>query len=342
MKSNTSLKDIGEMNLIAFIEELIYRNSKKELIRDDAFFYSLNKLKDKLSDKITLVSNSDMLVSTTDIPKQMEFFQIGRKSIIMNLSDLIVKGVNPLGIILSLGLPGSMFSNEFEELMNGITSYSRIFNLDYIGGDLNKTQEIIINPTVFGFAEKSRIIYRKGMSVNDIVCVNGRFGLTGIGFDILLRQQGTYESFPKYREALDSVLKPSDLGLEGILLSKHHLATASIDSSDGLSKSLRELKFSNPKVGFEITLDENLIHPKAFEYSEEFDIPIEKLVLNAGEEFVHIFSLKVADFEKAKTLIEKEGMSLFKIGEVISEPQIFICKGDKKNVLKSEGYEHFT
>jgi len=341
MKSKKLLKDIGEMNLIAYIEELIHKKSDKQLIRDDAFFYSLDKLKKKLSNKISLVSNSDMLVSTTDVPEKMEFFQIGRKSILMNLSDLIVKGVKPSGLILSLGLPDTMILSDFEELMNGVISYSNQFDLDYIGGDLNQTREIIINPTVFGFAEKSRIIYRKGMNIEDIICINRHFGLTGVGFDILLRQEGNYESFPEYKEALDSVLKPSDLGLEGILLSQHKLATASIDSSDGLSKSLRELKFSNPQVGIEISLDKNLIHPKAIEYSEEFDIPIEKLVLDAGEEFIHMFSLQASDFQKAKTLIEKEGGSLFKIGKVISEPEIFISKYDKKSVLKSEGYEHF-
>ncbi|TFF93106.1 MAG: hypothetical protein EU543_04385, partial [Promethearchaeota archaeon] len=207
MKSKKLLKDIGEMNLISYIEELIYKNSEKKVLRDDAFFYSLDKLKEKLSPKISLVSNSDMLVSTTDVPKKMEFFQIGRKSILMNLSDLIVKGVRPSGLILSLGLPDTMFLKDFEEVMNGIISYSNQFDLDYIGGDLNQTQEIVINPTVFGFAEKSKLIYRKGMKIDDIICANGSFGLTGVGFDILLRQEGDYESFPKYKDALDSVLK---------------------------------------------------------------------------------------------------------------------------------------
>jgi len=342
MKPNIPLKDIGETKLISYIEERIYENAKKDLIRDDVFFYSLEKIYKKSSNKDTLILNSDMLVSTTDVPKQMELFQVGRKSLIMNLSDLIVKGVKPTGLVLSLGLPGAMNFGDFKQLMDGIISYSNNFDLDYIGGDLNETKEIIINPTVFGLAKESKVIYRKGMNVDDIIIANGQFGLTGVGFDILLHQEGSYESFPKYTKSIDSVLKPSGLGLEGLILSENNLATASIDSSDGLAKSLRELKFSNQKMGFEIRLDENLVHSEVFQYSEEFNIPLEKLVVDSGEEFIHLFSVKESNFERLKRIIKKEGGSIFKIGEVISEPQIFICKGNKKNVLKSEGYEHFT
>ncbi|TXT66769.1 MAG: Thiamine-monophosphate kinase [Promethearchaeota archaeon] len=341
MKPNTPLKDIGETMIISYIEQLIYENTEKESIRDDAFFYPLDKIQKKQSEEITLVSNSDMLVSTTDVPEQMESFHMGRKSLIMNLSDLIVKGVNPVGLILSFGLPGTMLSDEFDLLMKGILSYSKTFDLDYIGGDLNETQEIILNPTVFGFERKSEIIYRKGMNIGDIIVANGKFGLTGVGFDILLRQNGSYEDFPKYRKSLDSVLKPFDLGLEGLILGQNHFATASIDSSDGLAKSLRELQFSNPEVGFKIILDETVIHPEALKYSEEFDIPIEKIVLNAGEEFIHLFSVKSEYIEKAVDLVERKSGHIFEIGEVVSECDITIIQENKTHILKSEGYEHF-
>ncbi|MBD3212205.1 MAG: hypothetical protein GF311_06305 [Candidatus Lokiarchaeota archaeon] len=341
MKSNTPLRDIGETNLISYIEQLIYDNTGKELIRDDAFFFPLDKINKKLSKEIVLVSNSDMLVSTTDVPEQMESFHVGRKSLIMNLSDLIVKGVNPIGLILSFGLPGTMLSDEFDRLMNGLLSYSKSFDLNYIGGDLNETKEVILNPMVFGFEGKSEIIYRKGMNVGDIIVVNGKFGLTGVGFDILFRQSGSYEDFPKYRKSLDSILKPFELGLEGLIIAQNHLATASIDSSDGLAKSLRELKFSNPEVGFRITLDDQLIHPEALKYAEEFDIPIENIVLNAGEEFIHLFSIDPENIELTISLVEQTSGKIFRVGEVVSERDITIIHENKKHILKSEGYEHF-
>jgi len=51
--------------------------------------------------------------------------------------------------------------------------------------------------------------------------------------------------FNAYKRAINSVLKPQDIGLEGLQLAEKNLATSSIDSSDGLAKSLRDLMISN-------------------------------------------------------------------------------------------------
>ena len=42
--------------------------------------------------------------------------------------------------------------------------------------------------------------------MGDILAVNEKFGLTGVGFDILLNRGGDVESFPKYRRSILSVL----------------------------------------------------------------------------------------------------------------------------------------
>ncbi|MHA1351163.1 MAG: hypothetical protein ACTSPZ_10065 [Promethearchaeota archaeon] len=71
-------------------------------------------------------------------------------------------------------------------------------------------------------------------------------------------------------------MEPNDLGKEAYLLANNKLATASIDSSDGLSKTLKDLALSNPNLGFEIDFSDNLIHEIAREYSKEFSISLEK------------------------------------------------------------------
>ena len=95
MHRNQTIDHLGENGLIELIEKIVTLRTGRSLLRDDSFFYSLEEVKD--SDNV--VFNSDMLVSTTDVPKQMNYFQMGRKAVIMNLSDLIVKGVQPKGIL---------------------------------------------------------------------------------------------------------------------------------------------------------------------------------------------------------------------------------------------------
>ncbi|GAG87478.1 unnamed protein product, partial [marine sediment metagenome] len=142
MNNDSKIRTLGEINLIKIIEELVFKKTGKELVSDDSFFFNLEE--EKIGN--LLVLNSDMLVSTTDVPPNMSFYQVGRKSVIMNLSDLLVKGVKPRGLIISLGLPKELKKKDFIAIINGIVDSSLEFDIEYIGGDINETKELIINP----------------------------------------------------------------------------------------------------------------------------------------------------------------------------------------------------
>ncbi|MBD3253709.1 MAG: hypothetical protein GF383_01380 [Candidatus Lokiarchaeota archaeon] len=336
------LGNLGETAIIELIEGLIFEKTGKSLIRDDSLFFNLQTCFDNIKGpNLELVLNSDMLVSTTDVPEQMNPYQIGRKAGLMNISDLIVKGVKPRGIILSFGLHEETSVNFLRNIMNGLLDYISMYNMEYLGGDLNKTKELIINPTVFGVQESSKIIHRKGIKPGDILVSNERFGLTGVGFDILLHKKGKIEEYPDFRNSIESVLKPSDVGYEALIFAEENLATSSIDSSDGLAKSLRELMRSNPQIGFEVKFDENLIAQEAQEYSLRYDIPLESLIFEGGEEFIHLFTISATNFERAKRRVEQRGGKIYKIGHVISEERIFYKKDSERVEMKKKGYEHF-
>jgi len=338
MKNSLQIRKLGEKKLIKIIEELVLKKTGKELLRDDSFFFDF---KNKNLD-CNIVLNSDMLVSTTDVPPLMNSYQIGRKSVIMNVSDLLVKGVKPNGLIISFGLPKELEKKEFIDLLHGIIDCSMKYNMDYIGGDLNETKDLIINPLVFGFKNPSTIIYRKGIKVGDILIANSKFGLTGVGFDIVLNKKGDLQDFPTYKKSIMSILEPQITGIEASILSERKIATSSIDSSDGLSKSLRDLMLSNPNIGFEIDFNRNLIDKEAFKYSNEFSVSLEDLVLNGGEEFIHLFTLNPKDFITAQNEIQSKDGHIFRIGKVISEENIFIVKEGKRKEIKNDGFEHFS
>ena len=149
------------------------------------------------------------------------------------------------------------------------------------------------------------------------------------------------ETDPKYKKAIDSVLNPTVQVIEGKLLAEHNLATSSIDSSDGLAKSLKDLSISNGNLGFEIDFRKIPVEEVVKDYSKNYNIPIEKLVLNGGEEFVHIFIIDPNNLSEAIKLIADHKGSLIPIGRVIAENKIYIIKDDEREILKEFGYEHF-
>ncbi|MHA1642852.1 MAG: thiamine-phosphate kinase [Promethearchaeota archaeon] len=333
------VQELGETQLIKIIEKKVLEKTSKPLIRDDAFiFEQILETPEEV-----LILNTDMFVSTTDAPTQMSTFQMGRKAILMNISDLIVKGVIPMAVIVSIGIPSKMTVKDFESFIDGIVQCCVDWNIDYLGGDINKTKEIITNPTVFGLIKPSKMISRKGAKPGDFLAINGKFGLTGVGFDILLNKSHLFEKLhSKYEKAISSVLEPNICKIEALTLSEHQLASSSIDSSDGLARSLRELMRSNPKIGFNIELNDNVVDQVAIEYSSEFDIPIEELIFNAGEEFIHIFTINPKNLEDAIQEVKKAGGNLLVIGKVTSTEEIIYIKNEKEYKLKLKGFEHFT
>jgi thiamine-monophosphate kinase len=335
MRSNNHITNIGEVQLIQIIEDLIFKETGEQLKRDDAFFYISQEMHN------SIILNSDMFISSTDAPIEMSYFQMGRKAVVMNISDLVVKGVKPEGIIISLGLPMDLNISQFKDLIKGIIYYSKKWDLKYLGGDLNRAKELIINPTVFGLKDPEYITHREGLKVGDLLLINGKFGLTSVGFDILLNRKGNISTYPNYKRSINSVLEPDIIGKEGFFLSDKKLISSSIDSSDGLIKSLRDLMLSNRGMGFEIEFNENLIDQEAIKYANEFNLSLEKLILNGGEEFIHLFTIPSKNYMKALDLAKSEGGFLTKVGKVIPEEKVYFLKENKRISIEDSGYEHF-
>ncbi|MHA1804562.1 MAG: thiamine-phosphate kinase [Promethearchaeota archaeon] len=337
------VEDVGENGLIDLIERMMLKKLGQGLVRDDCFYQALDELLGKEEiEEPQLVLNSDMFVSKTDAPPQMTWYQMGWKAVIMNISDLVVKGVFPRAILISLGMRPSMRLEEFRQLFEGILEACKAWNITYIGGDVNETEDTIVNPTVYGIQSKKSIIYRKGMAVDDVVVANGKFGLTGVGFDILLKRNFNIDEHEEYENSVRAVLEPKILGREALILGNKGLVSASIDSSDGLAKSLLDLMKSNPSTGFELYFDENLIHEEALRYSTEFQSSLMELIFNAGEEFVHIFTIPPQKLEQARYEIQLQGGTLYEIGKVISEEKIYILKEQRREELKYRGFLHLS
>ena len=149
-----------------------------------------------------LFSNAICLLKCTDVPPGMRPWQIARKSIVSCISDLSAKGIKPPYIsLISIGIPKKYSKAEIVDLANGFQLASKEFEVKIVGGDTNKSKELIIDCNVVGISDEdggdSNIPKRKGARPGDVVICSGEFGYSSSGLKILIGNAKAKGEFKK-------------------------------------------------------------------------------------------------------------------------------------------------
>ncbi|MEM3003929.1 MAG: thiamine-phosphate kinase [Candidatus Bathyarchaeia archaeon] len=285
----------------------------------------------RIEGKKLAVLKCDMLVGMTDLPRGMSLWQASRKAVVSTISDLAAKGVRPLAILASLGLPRSLSERDIREIGSGLNSGAREYGAYVLGGDTNESEDLVIDVSAFGVCGEDEIIRRDTTNVGDKVAVTGDFGLTSLGLKIIKEDLKVPRRLKV--EAMSAVFMPKARLREGLALAKHHLATASIDSSDGLAWSLHELARSSG-VGFEI---KHLpIHNRVKEYALRAGLDAAELALYGGEEYELVVTMKPAVFRRSA-----RRLTLKCIGNVTAEEgRVTLRSEDGVCEIERRGYEH--
>jgi thiamine-monophosphate kinase len=284
-----------------------------------------------------IVLKTDMLVDKTDVPLGMSLWQACRKAVVMNVSDFAAKGVKPIAMLVSIGLPKNLATaKNAEQIGRGLNAGAREYDVYIIGGDTNEASDLVISISLFGTAKKNTLMLRSGAKPGDLVVVTGLFGKTTAGLKILVEGLKAPKKIGKI--LADSVLMPYARLKEGLALSQTKAVSASIDSSDGLAWSLHEIaKASN--VGFLINNLSTAKEVKRFAKINKLDSL--ELTLYGGEEYELVLTVKPKLWEKAEKAVERVGGKLFPIGKVTAEKQVHLEINRKRRIIETRGWEHF-
>jgi thiamine-monophosphate kinase len=325
----SSAKELGERKIIELILECLDQMPNMQLpFGDDASAVDLG------TNKLAVI-NMDMLVSKTDVPKTMNLWQAARKAVIMNISDLAAKGAQPKVILASIGVPPNMTKTDIQQIGNGLNSGAREYNAYILGGDTNEASDLVISCMALGVCHKNHLIKRSSAEPGDYLATTGSFGKTAAGLKILINGL----SAPKNSEELvESVLMPKARVKEGVILAQSKVATASIDSSDGLAWSLYELSQAS-NVGFH--LDKVPIAPEAERFAELHGFDPLELALYGGEEYELLVTVNPKHWQTAQKTVETVGGNLTKLGQVTEDRKILLETGEKTVVIEARGWQHF-
>ncbi len=316
-----------ERELIDMIRKLLTEDPEEmlELGRDDA---SARKLFEGI-----YVFNTDMMASSTDLLPGMSLENYARKCVVSNFSDLAAKGAKPIFFMASVGLPAEMEENNFISIIRGLERGSREYDAYFTGGDLGESKELILAGFSVGRII-NRLVSRRGSKPGDVIVTTGTFGLTWLGFQHLLRGMSLPD---RLRElAIKAVYEPKARVDEGILISNY--ASSSIDSSDGLYWSLKELSRAS---GYGFLVNKIPLDPTISKFIEKRKLDPLDVVFHGGEEYHIIFTVPREELPHLRAESSRKGLNFLEIGVVIEEPGVFIERNNEIIRVAEGGWEHF-
>lgn len=325
------LIDLGEQGIIALFESLSkdlpsFPQIVKGIGDDTAVLDMENKY---------LLITSDVLIENVHFDWQwFNPFQLGYRSLAVNLSDIAAMGGEARYFLVSISLPRKFLKESLKELIAGMKSLASHYSLALIGGDTVASPKTIINITVIGQVDKDKILFRSGAQVGDAILVSSHLGEAAAGL-ALLKKDLTSENPLFSQLTLAHLLPQPELDLANCLANTKNVHAA-IDISDGIAKDLN-LICEASRVGARIHQDLLPISRACYEAAHFLKEDPINWALQGGEDYGLLFTVPKDQVENIKKIVSVAlNRKLYLIGEIIKEG--IYLDTEKLNI---GGFDHF-
>ena len=329
-------------------------------IGDDSALTNVN-----MDDNSYLVTSTDMLIQSSHFPKGMTYFQMGYKSVVVNVSDLASMGAENIGFLLNIAIPKDMLLNDFDDLICGVIRACDNYKIPLIGGDTNEANEIIISGTAIGQVDKDKALMKYGFEKGDLVCISDELGYAALGFELLSLKEkdpNLYQEKTDEIKEIDSTiidlallkaLKPEAKYDEGHILREHNTANNRIsatDITDGLASEFYEILNSDRKYsklndsissnsyskGIRIYEEKLPVEDEFKEIADILGLNYLDLFLHVGEDFEFLFTIN----NELKDQLSRE-MNYYVIGEITGNDTVeIVLSNGQIEKISSRGYQH--
>jgi thiamine-monophosphate kinase len=175
------------------------------------------------------------VVATTDLLVEGRHFRrdwssardVGRKAAAQNLADVVAMGARPTALLVGLGAPTDLPTAWAMGLADGLAEECALVGASVVGGDLVRSENIVVSVTALGDLEGRAPVTRSGARPGDLVALAGRLGWAAAGLAVLGR------GFRSPRVLADAHRVPAPPYAAGLAAALGG-ATAMLDVSDGL------------------------------------------------------------------------------------------------------------
>lgn len=230
------------------------------------------------------VLTTDMLHEQTDFPAGTTRYTAGWRAVGASLSDVAAMGAEAVAAVAVYAAP-EFDEDEIADFVEGARAVCERAGGEYVGGDLDSHSEFTVATTALGRTDDP--VLRSGASPGETVCVTGTLGRSAAA--LRLFEQGD-------DEAGNDLFRFEPRVAAGRALAPH--ATAMMDSSDGLARSLHQLAEASD-CGFAIEWDAIPVDDSVRGVAAGED-DLRDLAIHFGEDFELVCSIPEEKVEAAR------------------------------------------
>jgi len=286
----------------------------------------------RVRDGHQLAISVDMLVAGTHFFHDAAPYDIGWKSMAVNISDMAAMGATPKWATLAIALP-EINEPWLAEFSRGLFACADMFKVDLIGGDTTRGP-LNISVQIMGEVPTNQALRRDGAQPDDDIWVSGKLGSAALGLAHL--QKKIALDAETSQDCLMALHRPTPrVTLGQALLGK---ANSCIDVSDGLLADVGHILDAS-SLGATITL-ENIAcdaHLRA-----HLDKPaIQQCILAGGDDYELAFTAPESQREAIHQLGQQLGLPLSIIGKTTKNTGTQVFYKQQLLDISKKGFDHF-
>ena len=293
-------------------------------------------------DCAVVVPQKEKLLLTTDMMVEgvhfdlafTTYFQLGFKTVSVNVSDIFAMGGCPSFVLLNIAAPGDTHENSLDSFFQGVQKALRRYHIRLVGGDLSASGALMVSATLIGYAKKP--VLRSGARPGHRIYVTGNLGDSACGLELLKMikrpvsiETGEKINTPLRWSTMESLLR-RHLFAEARNPAKFAAgASAMIDVSDGLLIDLFRL-CEESGVGARVHIRQLPLSAHMRKAASFLGKEPDMFATSGGE-----------DYELLFTAPPRLRVNAVCIGEITDSGMVVVERDASERSFSPEGYQHW-
>jgi len=267
----------------------------------DKEHYLINKLSSKyIGDDAAVVGDTlysmDAFFEDVHFKREwMSMAQIGRKAMLINLSDTIAMNAEPKFALVTVSLPKDISNAEIDELTLSLESTAKEYGCEIIGGDTVGGDKLHLSITIISKSDDP--LLRSGLKEGDLLAFTGTLGESKRNLDALFKGEKLSDDARFFEPTLRA----------DFIAKARPFLRVGMDISDGLYCDTNKLLDIN-KYGFNIlkTINDD--------------------TGDSGEEYEMLIGFSPKELEQLKEIAKELKTPLTVYAEVVKNDERFSCR----------------